>query len=63
MNKSRHKRTKMGCLPGDVSKGSKAKILEGKSDSLGAKTYRKDFQKKANRRFRHNTDKDIKDQS
>lgn len=57
--KSRYKRTKMGCLPGDVSKGSKAKMLEGKSDSLGAKSYRKDFQKKANRRFRHNAKKEI----
>jgi hypothetical protein len=63
MNKSRHKRAKMGCLPGDVSKGSKAKMLAGKSDSLGAKSYRKDFQKKANRRFRHNVNNEIKDQS
>lgn len=26
-----------------------------------AKSYRKDFQKKANRKFRHTVDKDIKD--
>ena len=50
----------MGCLPGDVSKVKKAEMLEGKSSSLGAKSYRKDFQKKANRKFRHNSKKEIK---
>ncbi len=53
MMKSRHKRAKMGCLPGDISKGRKAKMLEGKDNSPAAKSYRKDFQKKANRKFRH----------
>lgn len=49
----------MGCLPGDVSKVRKAKMLEGKDNSPGAKSYRKDFQKKANRKFRHEAKKEI----
>lgn len=53
MNKSRHKRNKMGCVPGDISKFRKIEMLE-KGNSECAKSYRKDFQKKANRKFRHN---------
>jgi hypothetical protein len=61
--KARYKRTKMGCLPGDISKGKKAAMLEGTDKSNCAKSYRKDFQKEANRKFRHTANKDIKDQS
>jgi len=73
MNKSRHKRTKFGCQPGDLSKRVKIAMLEGNTpievfpwqtvNDKCAKTYRKDFQKKANRRFRHNTDKEINENS
>jgi hypothetical protein len=49
----------MGCLPGDIYKTRKAAMLEGKDKRPCAKTYRKDFQKKANRKFRHNTNKEI----
>jgi hypothetical protein len=62
MNKARHKRSKMGCLPGDLPKSKKIRMLEGE-DTPPAKTYRKDFQKKANRKFRHDSNKEIKDQS
>ena len=48
----------MGCLPGDIYKTKKAAMLEGENTPC-AKSYRKEFQKKANRRFRHNSDKDI----
>lgn len=51
--KARYKRNKMGCLPGDISKGKKIRMLEGENSTV-AKSYRKDFQKKANRKFRHN---------
>jgi hypothetical protein len=73
MKNSRHKRAKFGCLPGDLPKRVKIAMLEGNTpievfswqivnDKCG-KSYRKDFQKKANRKFRHNSNKDIKDQS
>jgi hypothetical protein len=59
MQKSRYKRDKMGCLPGDICKGRKIAMLEGKDKSKCAKTYKKDFQKKTNRKFRHNSNKEI----
>lgn len=63
---SRHKKTKLGMLPGDVSIRVKAKMLEKKDrrlpesmDPTGqvgkrlAKAYKKDVVKMANRRARH----------
>ncbi len=73
MNKSRHKRSKFGDLPGDLSKQVKINMLEGNTpiqvfpwqtiNDKCAKSYRKDFQKKANRRFRHNANKEINENS
>lgn len=51
--RSKYKRSKMGHLPGNISKGKKVAMLEGENTNV-AKSYRKDFQKKANRKFRHN---------
>jgi hypothetical protein len=67
-SQSRHKRTKMRMLPGDVPKSEKINMLEGNIDALyernahtamldvnqakRAKGYKKDFVKKANRRAR-----------
>lgn len=50
-----YKRSKMGCLPGDYSKKVKIAMLEKRDTIVGAncaKSYRKDFCKIANRRFR-----------
>lgn len=66
---SRHKRSKMGCLPGDIAKHFKIAMLE-KDVPIKvfdwqiltvktAKSYRKDFQRKANRRWRHNSPQEI----
>jgi len=73
MNKSRHKRAKFGDLPGDLSKSIKIAMLEGNTpieafpwqiiNDKCAKSYRKEFQKKANRKFRHNSEKDINENS
>lgn len=54
-----YKRTKMGALPGDWPRYYKIRMLEqginpGPDGCLTAKTFRRDFVKKANRRFRHN---------
>ena len=69
--KTRYKRAKFGCLPGDLSKRVKIAMLEGSTpievfpwqiiNDKCAKSYRKDFQKKANRKFRHTAEKEIKD--
>lgn len=58
-----YKRCKMGMLPGDLSKRSKIRMLEGDVpftpfpwqivDRAAAKSYRKDHCRKANRRWRH----------
>lgn len=47
-----YKKTKMGDQPGDISIQSKAAMLEGKLDVDGAKVYKKEHVKKANRRLR-----------
>lgn len=52
--RSKYKRIKMGHLPGDISTGKKAAMLEGKDKSACAKSYKKDFKKTANKKFRHN---------
>ena len=70
MEQARYKRSKMGCLPGDVPKRYKIAMLEKDvpiqvwpwqiiSDKA-AKTYRKDHQKRANRRWRHQAAEKIK---
>lgn len=51
----------MGCLPGDIHKSKKIAMLEGESTPV-AKSYRKDFQKKANRNFRHKAHKEIENE-
>ena len=58
-----YKRSKMGCLPGDLPKRIKIAMLEGNVpirvfpwqiiNAKAAKTFRKDHHKKAKRRFRH----------
>lgn len=72
MEKARYKRSKFGCLPGDISKRHKIAMLETREPvqvwpwqviaPYAAKVYRKDHQKRANRRFRHAADKDIAEQ-
>lgn len=66
---SNYKRTKMGCLPGDISKQMKIAMLEGDVpiqvfewqtiSAAAAKSYRKDHHKKANRRHRRGAKKEI----
>lgn len=53
MQISKHKRTKFGMLPGDIPKHDKIALLEGKTPL--AKSYKKDFVRKANRRTRHSS--------
>ena len=69
MEKAKYKRSKFGCLPGDIPKRFKIAMLEKNVpiqvfpwqiiSNKAAKTYRKDHQKKANRQHRHNADKEI----
>jgi len=71
MERARYKRSKMRCLPGDVHKSIKIAMLEKNVpievfpwqiiSSKAAKVYRKEHQKKANRRHRHNADKEIQE--
>jgi hypothetical protein len=63
MEKSRYKKSKMGCLPGDVWKGIKIAMLEDKLPGQGkrSKSYRKEQHKKANRRFRHEAEREIEE--
>lgn len=58
MNKSIYKQAKFGDLPGDISKSKKIKMLEGENTPC-AKLYRKDFHKKANKKFRHEGIKNV----
>lgn len=55
MKNSLYKHTKMGELPGDISRSKKIEMLENPATSV-ARSYKKDHVKKANRRFRHNKD-------
>ena len=58
MTKSRFKRSKMGKLPGELPICLKAILLEGRTPQ--SKSFRKDHQYRANRRFRHNALAEIK---
>jgi len=49
---SRHKHTKMGQVPGDISPQAKARMLENPTASNNNKSYKRDFVKRANRRVR-----------
>jgi hypothetical protein len=59
-----YKKSKMGQVPGDVSRWTKIKMLEDQTPirvtpwhtitEKCAKSFKKDHIKKANRRFRHN---------
>ena len=51
-----YKRSKFGCLPGDIAKSLKIAMLEGKIKKPVAKSYKRDHVKKANRRFRKGND-------
>lgn len=49
---SRHKRTKFGMLPGDLGLGTKIACIEGRGSLPFAKTFKRDFVRMANRRWR-----------
>ena len=58
---SRHKRTKMGQVPGDISPRAKAEMLENPAVNKRNKSYKRDFVKAANRRDRHKAHDKIPD--
>ena len=72
MQKSRYKRSKFGCLPGDIPKRYKIAMLESKSpivvfpwqtiSAYASKVYRKEHHKRAERRQRQSMKKEIEDQ-
>jgi len=71
MEKAQYKRSKFGCLPGDIPKRHKIAMLEGnvpvqvfpwQTISVeAAKIYRRDHQKRANRRHRYAGKQEVKD--
>ena len=54
MEKAQYRKSKFGCVPGDVYKGVKIAMLEGRHpDESRSKSFQREHHRRANRRFRH----------